>query len=322
MLFGLRFDLRNPPLASTSMGDRYTGALDMSAWADRLGALFVCVSEHHGSGDGYLPSALTMAAAIAARTERTRVWCNAIAAPLHDPVRLAEQAAVVDLISGGRLDLTIAGGYVRSEFDMAGAELRSRPRAVTEAVETLRSAWTGEPFEHRGRSVVVTPRPSTPTGPPITLGGSSEGAARRAARIADGFIPSEPMFWDHYRDERITLGHPDPGPFLGGDTRVVLLATDPDVGWDRLGPYLLHETNAYGAWRTDDDVATSYRPMADVDEVRASGRYRIVTPDEYRAELAAAGPFAFALLHPMVGGIPPDLAWEQLRLFESEVLGA
>lgn len=321
MLFGLRFDLRNPAFAGVSMHDRYRAALDMAAWADERGGLFVCLSEHHGSSDGYLPSALTMAAAIAARTERIRIWCNAVAAPLHDPVRLAEQAAVVDQISGGRLDLTVAGGYVADEFAMAGVHLADRPRAVTETVATLRAAWTGAPFVFRGREVVVTPTPHTTTGPPISLGGSSVAAARRAARIADGFVPSEPEFWEPYRQARVELGHDDPGPFPGGDTRVVLLADDLDVAWQRLGTFLLHETNAYGAWRTDGEVATSYRPMSDVDEVRASDRYRILTPEAYRSELDTTRGFPFTLLHPMVGGIPPELAWEQLQLFEQRVLG-
>jgi alkanesulfonate monooxygenase SsuD/methylene tetrahydromethanopterin reductase-like flavin-dependent oxidoreductase (luciferase family) len=282
--------------------------------------MFAGLSEHHGSEDGYLPSALPMAAAIAARTSTIRISIAALIAPFHDPLRLAEDAAVVDLLSQGRLDLVIAGGYVRSEFEMFGVPMNERAARVREAVTTMKAAWSGDPFEYRGRTVRVTPAPAQPGGPKLTLGGSSEAAARRAARIADGFLPSDPRFWTYYQDECAKLGKPDPGPYLGGGTTVIALAEDAERGWTACAPYFLHEMNAYGAWQAEDDVQTTYWQVRDTDELRATGHYRVATPDEYVAELREAGPFAFSMLHPMVGGIPPDLAWESLRLFEHEVL--
>jgi hypothetical protein len=151
------------------------------------------------------------------------------------------------------------------------------------------------------------------------LGGSSEAAARRAARLADGFIPSEPQWWQYYRDECIVLGKPDPGPGMTGTAATVVVADDPDSMWPRLGPYFLHETNSYGAWKEAANVASPYAPMVDIDAVRASGQYRILTPEAYSAELDRAE-LPFAMLHPMVGGIPPELAWESLRLFETRCL--
>src|SRR5205823_8131722 len=98
------------------------------------------------------------------------------------------------------------------EFEMLGVPPSERAARVRETVETLKRAWTGEPFEFRGRTVRVLPTPAQPGGPKITLGGTSEAAARRAARIADGFIPSEPPYWEPYLDECLKLGKPDPGP--------------------------------------------------------------------------------------------------------------
>jgi alkanesulfonate monooxygenase SsuD/methylene tetrahydromethanopterin reductase-like flavin-dependent oxidoreductase (luciferase family) len=317
MIFGLRFDCRNPGFAGVGNALRYQALLEMCEWADQRGALFVGLSEHHGSDDDYLPSPLVMAAAIAARTKNVRIGINALIAPFYDPLRLAEDAAVVDLLSGGRLDLTLAGGYVGDEFDMFGVALSERPARVREAVAALRAAWTGEPFEFRGRTVRIRPRPAQPGGPRIMLGGSSEPAARRAARIADGFLPSEPGCWRFYRDECLRLGKPDPGPGMPLNADVVVLAEDPEAAWPELGPYFLHETNAYGAWQAAANVAATYEPMESIDALRAGGQYRILTPDDYAAELKAAGGLALAVLHPMVGGIPPDLAWRHLRLFES-----
>jgi alkanesulfonate monooxygenase SsuD/methylene tetrahydromethanopterin reductase-like flavin-dependent oxidoreductase (luciferase family) len=320
--FGLRFDLRNPARAATSMTDRYRAALEMCAWADRLGFVVIVISEHHGSPDGYLPSPLAMAAAIAARTERARIQVAALIAPFHDPLRLAEDIAVVDRISGGRLDLVVANGYVPSEFEMFGCPISERARRTTETLETLRRAWTGEPFEHRGRRVRVTPTPHQAGGPRLVLGGSSAAAARRAARIADGFLPSTPDVWGHYVDACIALGKPHPGPHLGGDTRSFHLARDVEAGWREFGPYALHEMNAYGQWMLEAGVgaAGGYRPTADVDALRATGQYRVLTPDAMLAELEAKGPFGFAMLHPLIGGMPPESGWRVLRLFESDVL--
>jgi hypothetical protein len=130
-----------------------------------------------------------------------------------------------------------------------------------------------------------------------------------------------PEVWDFYRDEVQRLGRPDPGPSPVGDNRTVALAEDADAGWDRMSPYFLHETNAYGAWQAQDDIASPYRVVADADALRASGRYAVLTPDAFVEELRAA-PFPFAMFHPLCGGIPPELAWSSLRLFEARVLPA
>ena len=319
-MFALRFDFRNPAFAGIHMADRYQAGIEMAEWADRLGAVSIIISEHHGSEDGYLPSSLPITAAMAARTTNVRFNLAAMIAPFHDPLRLAEDVAVADLISKGRVDVIIAGGYVHEEFEMFGVAMNERVARVTEVVTTLKQALTGEPFEFRGRTVRITPAPFQKGGPQISMGGSSEPAARRTARIADGFMPSEPAIWAFYQDEMAKLGKPDPGPYLGGDTSVIALAEDADAGWEQLAPYFLHEMNAYGAWQAQDDVATGYQQVSDTDVLAATGQYRVLTPDQYVAELQAAGPFAFSLFHPLCGGIPPELAWESLRLYEHEVL--
>ena len=319
--FGMRFDFRNPSFAGTTMTERYREGIAMAEWADRHSFVTLVLSEHHGSSDGYLPSALPMAAAIAARTTNIGLRISAIVAPLHDPLRLAEDAAVVDLISGGRLDLILVNGYVDAEFETFGVPMNERAKRTRLAVETLRSAWTGDSFEYEGRTARITPTPERTNGPTLSLGGSTQKAAERAARIADGFAPSLPEHWDWYRDERLALGHPDPGPNVGVTLGDFYLAEDVEKGWDEVGKYFLHETNAYGQWMQDAGLPGMYRIAKDVDEVRERGMYRVITPDEMVAELNAAGPFAFVLFHPLLGGIPPDSAWRALRLFEQDVLG-
>jgi len=320
VFFGLRFDLRNPAIAETALADRYEAALDMAEWADQHGCVTIGLSEHHASPDQYIPSPLVMVAAMVARTRTVRFSVAALLAPFYEPIRLAEDMVVLDHLSRGRVDLVVAGGYVPEEFGMFGVPPNERGRRVTEVVRVLRGAFSGEPFEFRGRTVHITPGPYRPGGPSIMLGGTTEPAARRAARIADGFVPSDPKAWEFYRDEMQELGRPDPGPQQIGLGTTVALAEDKEKGWEEMAPFFLHETNAYGAW-AQPGIPSPYRVMKDVDELRASGLYDVVTPDEFIADLKSR-PVPFAFFHPLCGGTPPALAWSSLRLFEHEVMPA
>ncbi|MFF3581980.1 LLM class flavin-dependent oxidoreductase [Streptomyces mirabilis] len=319
--FALRFDFRNPAQAGTTMADRYAAALDMAEWADRLGCARITVSEHHGSPDGYLPAPIPMLAAMAARTTDVRFLVAALIAPFHDPLLLAEEMIVLDNLSRGRVDLVVAGGYVHEEFALFGVPMNERAKRVTEVVTTLKAAFTGEEFTYRGRTARLTPAPFRPGGPSVSLGGSTEPAARRAARIADGFIPSVSEVWEYYRDEVLKLGRPDPGPSPIGRNQVVALAEDPDKGWEQMAPFFLHETNAYGAWQAQDHLAAPFHSVTGADELRESGQYRVLTPERFVAELKSS-PRPFTQLHPLCGGMPMELAWSSLRLFEREVLPA
>src|SRR5262245_5994144 len=119
-VLGIRFDLRVPDFAATDHASQYAAALEMTSWAERHGFRFLALSEHHGTDDGYLSAPLTLAAAALARTERLKVNVAALLLPLHDPVRLAEQLAAIDLIAPGRLTLVAGAGYRAAEFEMAG----------------------------------------------------------------------------------------------------------------------------------------------------------------------------------------------------------
>jgi hypothetical protein len=128
--------------------------------------------------------------------------------------------------------------------------------------------------------------------------------------------------WDFYRDEVIVLGRPDPGPAgFALETRTVAVAADPEAGWRAMAPYFRHEMEAYGGWQAQEGIASPYRPVTDDEELRTSGRYAVLRPDAFVEELRGL-PFPFTILHPLCGGMPIDLAWESLRLFEREVLPA
>lgn len=315
--FSLRFDLRSYTADHADLPRLYAAALEQCAWGDRLGFSMVTLSEHHGSEDGYLPSPLLMAAAVAARTTRLRIMLSILIVPLYDPLRLAEDLAVLDVLSGGRVVAVLGGGYVEREFQAFGKKLSDRKEVMEEIVGLLRQAWSGEPFEYRGRTVRVTPRPHTR--PWIWMGGSSKVAARRAARDADYFAPNTEDLFDVYREELRRLGKPDPGPRGASTGSFLHLASDPDHAWEEIGPYLMHENNAYARWAEESGVNTPYTYCASMVQLRDSGRYPVMTPTALLERIATMGRQDTVLFHPLAGGMDPELAWRSLRLFEQQV---
>ena len=321
-IFMLRYDLRSPSFGRASHSELYATALDQCEWADRQGFLSVTLSEHHGSPDGYLPSPMIMAAAVAARTKRLRVLISALIAPLRDPISLAEDLAVLDLLSNSRITPVFCGGYVASEFASFGKKLSDRRAYMDELAEVLTKAWSGEPFEYRGRPVRVTPRPQREPRPLIWMGGSSAAAARRAARCADYFIPSDASYFEIFRRERIALGKRDPGPFPEQSDRVLYVAEQPEAAWEEISPYLLHENNSYGRWIEEAGTHAPYEVYENTDELRASGRYPVMTPDALVEKARSMAPMEPISFHPLAGGMDPELSWKSLRLVESKVLPA
>jgi len=300
----MRFDLRNPSGEGTT--ERVQAALEMAEWADAHGFAVVIVSEHHGSPDGYNPSALMLAAAIAARTRSIRVSVSVVPAPLYDPVKLAEDIALLDHIAGGRASVVLGTGYVPSEFAMFGKDKRRRGALLDEAIETCFAAWS---------SGTVTPRPATDPRRLLMVGGNSRPAADRAVRYGLRFMPSGQIGWDHFRAARAEAGQKDPGEQYGGDTGFLHVARDPAAAWEVVGPAALHESHSYGGWAGEAGQQTGWQRYATLEDLKASGQYRILTPDELVA--TASG---FVSLHPLMGGLPIEEAWSSLRLIESEVL--
>jgi alkanesulfonate monooxygenase SsuD/methylene tetrahydromethanopterin reductase-like flavin-dependent oxidoreductase (luciferase family) len=331
----LRFDLRVPPFARTSFADQHRAMLEMVSWADRVGVGTVILSEHHGDPAGFSSAPITLAAAVLGRTQRLNVSISAALVPLHDPVRLAEQLATVDCLAPGWLSVVLGAGYRRAEFTMAGVDRKERGPRVEECVAVLRAAWTGEPFDWRGREVLVTPAPATPGGPELFIGGKTQAAARRAARLRCRFSPAVAGLdvIAAYFDECERVGFADgdvngctsAAEFEGrhGPDRPVapgflMLARDPESTWSRIGPNAAYDATTYAAWQEDGVISDWAVPGAETwQQLRDSGQYAVVTPTEC---LDIAERDSHLMLHPLMGGIEPALAWESLRLLEAEVL--
>ena len=205
MRLALRYDMRAPAFGAPA-ADLYAASVEQCAWADRIGFETVYLAEHHGADDGYCPAPIVQASAILARTERMRVHFSALIAVLHHPIRLAEDLAVLDVLSGGRIEMTLGIGYRPHEYAMFDIPKARRVPILEETITVLEQAWTGEPFEFRGMTVVVRPTPVQRPRPPIYIGGSSAASAVRAARIGDNYLPATSDLLEVYQQERRRLG--------------------------------------------------------------------------------------------------------------------
>ncbi|NIY68575.1 LLM class flavin-dependent oxidoreductase [Streptomyces malaysiensis] len=318
----VRLNLVDPDATPRGLSERYRAALEMAAFADERGLSTLQTEEHHGSPDNWLPAPLAFAGTLLGATRRITVTVSALIAPLYDPLRLAEDLAVLDLASGGRL-ITVAGiGYRPEEYEAQGKEWKRRGALQDEALETLLAAWTGEPFEHRGRTVRITPRPYTRPHPPLLIGGSSQAAARRAARLGLPFFPSAhlPELEAYYHARLAEYGTEGWCLMPPAATPLLHVSEDPDRAWARYGGHLLYEARRYASWQHG-TVRSAVRSRAeDVAALRQEGVYRIVTPEECVALAAEGGETASLVLHPLCGGMPVEEGWESLRLFAERVL--
>jgi len=321
-MFTLRFDMRAPDTSPARPVDLYRCALDMAEWGESHDAISAMVSEHHASPDGYLPSPLVLASAIAGRTKTLPINAGAVLLNLYDPIKLAEDMVVLDILSAGRASFTIGLGYRPEEYAMFGVDMSERAATMERKLDALLRAVRGERFEYDGRPVHVTPPPHTDGGPMIFYGGQSRAAARRAGRFGLGFMAGggDASLADDYAEAARAAGH-EPGACVVPPDDMhttIFLARDVDEGWDQYGPYMLHDALMYGGWMGPDDKSASKSLGRTVDALRSeNGPYQVYTPEVAHASIERGVPIA---LQPLSGGCPPELAWQSLELLASEVL--
>ncbi|MFD3945554.1 LLM class flavin-dependent oxidoreductase [Streptomyces sp. NPDC058579] len=315
----VRFNLVDPHGTPESLSERYRAALAMAAYADEHGVDTIQTEEHHGAANNWLPSPFAFAGAVFGATKRIAVTVSAIIGPLHDPLRLAEEIAVLDLLSGGRL-VTVAGiGYRPEEYEERGVDWGRRGKLQDLLLETLLKAWSGEPFTYEGRTVRVTPRPFTQPHPLLLVGGSSKAAARRAARLGLPLFPSAhlPELETYYRQQCAEHGTEGWTMMPAEKTPLLHVSEDPDRTWELYGEHFLHEARTYASWQSKDIRSAVRSAATTVAELRAEGVYRIVTPEEC---VALGQDLESLVLHPLCGGMPVEEAWRSVRLLGETVL--
>lgn len=270
---GLYYDFRHP--------HRWPEILEQIAWAERIGFTSVWISEHHFLADGYASGTMPLAAAISQRTSTIEIGTNVAVLPVHQPIRLAEDALTVDALSGGRLRLGVGLGYREVEFATFGQTMRERRRRLESGLDVLRAAFDGEPVN----GSVVTPLP-VDGGPELWVGALSDVGVQRAACRADGFLCALPQHLATYVEARRAAGLDEGRIAL---TLSLIVADDPERELARIGEHVLYFANQYVDMGTFGDVPHFETPQ----QVADLGLVTPATPEG-----------AVALLRGMIAGHP------------------
>lgn len=326
--FGLWYDFRNPPQWRQDPARLYAGIVEQCVRAEALGWDDVWLSEHHFIEDGYTPSMLPLACAIAARTRTIQIGTSVLLLPLHDPLRVAEDAATVDVMSGGRFQLGVAAGYRKGEFTGFGIPAKERAARMNEALPLLRRLFAGERVStrdarfYRYDDALLRPLPVQPR-MKLWVGGFSEPAVRRAARLGDAYISTGPIapLAALYRDELARAGKdPDQHEIAAGITWL-LVSRDPERRWREAEQHFLYQINLYAQWfgEAGMQIAAVAKSRADL----ANRGAMIVTPEqavEAIRRYAAEQPITRFYGWTLPPGLPPEWADEHVELFAREVI--
>ncbi|MER5767866.1 LLM class flavin-dependent oxidoreductase [Streptomyces sp. NPDC001985] len=316
MNVGLLFDLRNPDAWHRPWTDHYARSLEYCEEADRRGAGGIWFTEHHLFEDGYLPQPLTFAAAAAARTRDVRIGTAVLLPNLRKPAQLAEEAAIVDLISGGRLEIGFGAGYRVPEYALFDADFGRRFTRVEENIREVRRLW-----EEGGISPVPAQRPL-----PLWGGFYGPRGARIAGRLGIGLLHISPEMFPHYRAGLVEGGH-DPSIARVSDLLPVILADDPEAAWPRVAPHLAHQMNTYrqGSVEGTDRPRPPLLTPGDFPDRPADGSWgtlEILTPEEAAArihERTAGLPVEHLIFWASVAGMPDDLVVRNIELISEEL---
>jgi alkanesulfonate monooxygenase SsuD/methylene tetrahydromethanopterin reductase-like flavin-dependent oxidoreductase (luciferase family) len=324
-MFMMRFDLRAPGKDAQERARLYRTLLDMAAWADERGCASITISEHHASEDGYLPSPFPVASAVAAVTKNTPISIAAGLLPLYEPVRLAEDLITLDHLSQGRAFTILALGYRPIEYELHGVDYERRGHVADEKLEALLDALRDA--REGTKATRITPPPFSPDGPMLAWGGGTKAAARRAGRNGIHFLAqaNRPGMQEAYEEAARAAGH-EPGMCMLPSKdmpSIVFVNDDVDAGWNDVGDAMLADAIPYMEWNKaagSDSYTASLSSGQTVDELRAeNGAHRVVTTKE---AVELVGTYGALALHPLCGGLDPDVAWPYLRRVVDDVLPA
>ena len=325
--FGYLIGFRNPPeLSKLGDADFYAAIFEQIEYLDQAGFDTIWTTEHHFVDDGYLAAVMPMLAAMAARTRHVKIGSFVLLGPFYHPLRLAEDAALVDVISNGRLRLGIGVGYRHEEFEIFQIPRKERVGRTLEGIEILKRAWTGERFDFAGKhfnfkDARVLPKPVSPKGPELLWGGMNPASITRSAQLDLGFacnLGSAEI--RRYHQALRELGK-DPAAYSVVNTRQVYVADSEDQAWNEIAPGLMYQMELYGKWLDEGGIDTSgrYRPDA-----RALRKGSILGPPqqviEQLRELIAQTPATEIALGMQQPGLDPSLALRSLKRFATEVL--
>lgn len=308
----LRFNFASPGGDPRTQSRLVSAALELAQWGEPRGITSISVDEHHATGQGWSCNPIMAAAMFLARTSTLIASVDCALGPLWNPVRLAEDIALVDNMSCGRLYTTVGLGYREIEYDSLGVDFGRRGRLMDELLTRMLAQWADS-------GTWTRPHPM------LFVGGGVRATAQRAARfgLPLSLVDHLPDLADYYRglcaEAGITPIVLMPGPANRG---MIYLHEDPDRAWAEYGEHILWEAVTYGGWSVEQRSLMHLPGVRTLDEVRASQRYRILTPDELIAEVRGSDRYGPIVMHPLVGGMPVEEAWKSVELLTGTVLPA
>jgi alkanesulfonate monooxygenase SsuD/methylene tetrahydromethanopterin reductase-like flavin-dependent oxidoreductase (luciferase family) len=323
--FGYMLDFRNPDFAKLDFTTFYGEMFRQIEFIERAGFHSIWLTEHHFVDDGYLAPIMPMLAAIAARTTRLTLGTYVLLAPLYHPLRLAEDAAMIDVLSNGRLRLGIGMGYRDEEFDALGVSKKTRYSRTLETIEILKHAWSGETFSFAGKhfnfkDVRVIPRPVSKPYPELLWGGMTTKAIERAAELDLGFACNLGRHqFEIYRKAMRERGK-DPSRYSIVNSRIVYIAEDEEKAWNDIEQAAMYQAALYGKWLSAANPGQNWiQPNA---KQLRSGAI-LGNPETVRAKLAevieTASPTEL-IINMQLPGLAPSKAMRSLERFTNEVL--
>ncbi len=326
--FGYWADFRNPEGSGRSFIDLYQGTLRQIERAEELGFNTVWFTEHHFTDDGYLPSLMPMAAAVAARTSRIQVGTYVLLAPFYHPLKLAEESAVVDTISNGRLRLGLGQGYAVEEFSGFGVKRSERLGRTLETIEILKRAWTGERFGFQGKyynfaDVRILPRPVSQPHPELLWGAAAKKAIVRGAELGMSFATtgdgrSVALYMDALRERG-----KDPAQFSFVCNQTVYVADSADQAWADIEQPLIYQAELYSKWISRAQGIDPSQSFIRPDPERLRRVSVLGTPAEVRDRLRALLQkyhFTELIVVTQLPGLDPAKAYRSMERFGTEVM--
>lgn len=326
--FGLWYSFRNPEKWFLNYPELYSSHLSQIAWAETIGYDDVWLTEHHFCEDGHAPSILPLAAAVAVTTKSIRIGTSVLLLPLHDAVRVAEDGATIDILSNGRFELGIGVGYRPQEFDGLGVDAKDRAGLTDEGLEIIRHLWQGETVDFSGRHYQISGTALQPPvmqkpRPPLWVGGFAPVAAKRAARLGDGYIGTGDMVDQAriFNEEWQRLGREGKGRLAGGHFWLIV-SKNPDSTFNEVAPHVLYQIEMYNKWLGDAGQAL-FPSIDSAADLRELGILLCTTPAEavdiigtYVEETGIERYYSWTI----PPGYPVEQMNEYLALFASEVI--
>lgn len=329
--FGMWYDFRNPPAWKRPYDQLYNEIIDQIVWGEENGFDDIWLSEHHFIEDGYSPSLLPIAAAIASRTKKIHIGTSVMLLPFHNPVRMAEDAATVDVISGGRFELGVGVGYKVEEFESFAISSKERGARTNEGLEIIRRLWEGETLTFEGKYYTVTkakltPEPIQQPRPPIWVGGFTPPALRRAAKYGDGYIGVGPLkeAYERYVTALEKVGKSTTDIRLAGGYFWLIPSEDPDKTWNEAAEHVRYQVNAYAEWSEKAGMPL-FPKLPDIAALRESGLFQVVDVDtciQMIRDYALETPLTHYYSWTLPPGLPASWIQPHLKLFTSKVIPA